>query len=97
MDINTGRLCGDGRHKEFACGCDASNQLGRQQGEGVTWVLGWGKEAPCPSPSPTFPLAKPSLQSYCKLSNNMLAVSSKGFAPNSCEGVTFHQKLTPAF
>lgn len=30
-------------------------------------------------------------------SNKGLAVTSKGFAPNPCEGVTFHQKLTPTF
>lgn len=45
------------------------------------------------------PLAKEALCSRTagKTSNGALAVATKGFAPNSRQGVTFCQKLTPTF
>lgn len=84
------------RGKEFGCGRDVGKHLIRQ------WVMrllgsqdgGQGPLALLCLHADPFPR-----QSLCsctpgKISNNTLAFASEGFAPNSCQAVTFHQKFT---
>lgn len=80
VDVITGHLCGSRRHRELACGCNASKQLVRRRGVAVSWVSGLGERDLLPFPNFT----------------QTLWLSSP-FAPNSCKGVTFHQKSTLTF
>lgn len=66
------------------------------------WAPGSGTGAKTPLALPHLhadPLAQrpPCSRAAGKISSNALAVASKGFASNSCEGVAFCQKLTPTF
>lgn len=73
-------------------GADASKQLVRQRGDVVVSVPRQGERGLSPSHLHANSMAKQPLRgcAACKISNDMLAVTGKGFAPNSCKGVTFH-------
>lgn len=71
-------------------------------GSGATGATGSGTGGKMPLALPHLhadPLAQRPLCSRAagKISSNALAVASKGFASDSCEGVAFHRKLTPTF
>ena len=85
MDVITGSLCGGRRHEEFLVGADASKELVRQWGDAVICVPRQGERDLLPSHLHADSMAKQTLRgrTACKISNDMLAVTSKGFAPNS--------------